>query len=152
MFKIYNFQFFSSVLKSPLSIKNIGYNNFKNVFEYFLIARLIWNLFICSHDLLWMLLYNISKSSNTNLNYHFEIWNSKQWLQLLWYTLSWMHLGEKEAYNIGDVLHVHPFVKSFTYQCQWHVLDLSLVINSLCFFTWSHAQISLVTISSVDIF
>jgi hypothetical protein len=59
-----------------------------------------------------------------------------------------MHLGEKEAYKIGDVLHVHPLVKWFTYQCQCYVLHLSLVINSLCFFTWSHAEISLVTISS----
>ncbi len=41
LFKIYNFQFFSSVLESPLSIKNIGYNYLNFFWEYFLVARLI---------------------------------------------------------------------------------------------------------------
>jgi len=75
LFKIYNFQFFSSVLESPLSIKNIGYNYLNFFWEYFLVARLIWNLFICSHDLLWMLLYKYIQKFQRQLKLPF--WDMK---------------------------------------------------------------------------
>jgi len=49
------------------------YHYFKSVFGFFYSL----NLFTCCHDIL-----SKFKILNTKLNYHYEVWNINQWLQL----------------------------------------------------------------------
>jgi hypothetical protein len=73
--------------------KDYNYN-FKKKSEYFLVTRLMSNLFTCSYYLLWMLLWVHFYQVSHNKFFFFLVWTCKlNWCWILWMNFHSVHFN-----------------------------------------------------------